>query len=131
MTRLKRLKHDKLSDMLKSIKDYHQKVLGLKFKGSFSPKAQEAKVIFYIDSNDQMLQKPMLNKILGLFPIAPLVITDRPLSTLNTHALFVFGDQNTPDTITYENLYSFQSLSNIAQNNDLKRSLWEKLKKYT
>ena len=120
--------------MLKSVDDYNRQILGLRFKkttNSIKTEVQEPNVVFYVDSNDHMLQKPMLDKILSLFSEAPQVIFEPPFGPLKTKALFVFGSQDTSPTITYENLYSFQSLSNIAQNNDLKRSLWEKLKKYT
>ena len=120
--------------MINSITDYRREVLGIRFRGS-SPKSstesETSMIVFYADSLDYKLQKPMVDKILDLFKTSPVVLTDEPQDPFEALSLFTFGEKKAPNSIKAQDCFSFPSFSDISQNSDLKRELWEKLKKYT
>lgn len=133
--RLVSLQRSKLiHGMIKSIDDYRKDILGIRLRGaSLKPVIHKGPIsfAFYADSNDFELQKPMINKILSLFKNKPPVFTDLSKASLAVNTLFIFGDLGTLNGIKAQESFSFQSFSAISQNPDLKRELWEKLKKYT
>ena len=120
--------------MITTVTDYRRDVLGIRFKGPSSKanlKTNVADIVFFADLNDYKLQKPMVDKISSLFKESPLVLTAEPTESFETKVLFVFGPLQAPNSIKAEDSFSFRSFSDISQGGDLKRELWEKLKKYT
>jgi len=123
---------------MKTLKDYRKDILGIRLKGltqvSSTPEVDSKSVdlAFFADKNDLELQQPMVDKILSLFKKPPKVIFDIPNDEFYAETLFIFGaNKAAKEKIDANFSFVFASFGEIAQKPDLKRNLWEKLKKYT
>ena len=118
--------------MIKSIDDYRKKVLGIRFNGISTEISSNDPIslAFCANSKDFELQKPMVGKILGLFNKRPPIFTECSKNLEEVETLFIFGDLEF-GPIKAKKSFSFKSFNTISQSPNLKRELWEKLKKYT
>lgn len=127
--------------MLKSVQDYRRDILGIRLKGPEKTSVETSQgdnlqsttpLAIFADFNDLELQKPMVDKILSLFQTTPEILTSIPKEDFIAETLFIFGaNKAAREQIRANQSFVFKSFSEITRNNDLKRDLWEKLKKYT